>query len=82
MDETLLRQHLAKARLRRALPDPADRRFLRRRIGLSQDQVAQVLGVHRVSVARWESGLRNPSTEHLEPYMRVLGLLDEGESTS
>ncbi|MCC5948112.1 MAG: helix-turn-helix transcriptional regulator [Nitriliruptoraceae bacterium] len=41
--------------------------------------MAEVLGVHRVTVARWESGSRNPSPELLEPYMRVLGLLDDGE---
>lgn len=77
MDEYLLKQHLARAQLRRTLPDPADRRLLRKRLGLSQQQLADVLGVQRVTVARWELGARNPSDEHLEPYLTVLGVRGE-----
>lgn len=57
------------------------RRYLRQRVGLTQQQVADVLGVNRVTVARWETGERNPSDGHLEEYLQVLQLSDlEGTS--
>lgn len=36
---------------------PADLRTLRQRLGWSQQQLAEALGVHRVTVANWERGL-------------------------
>lgn len=77
MNEQTLQRHLAQAQLRRSLPDPADRRLLRKRLGLSQQQLADVLEVQRVTVARWELGTRNPSDRHLEPYLRVLGVIEQ-----
>jgi transcriptional regulator with XRE-family HTH domain len=76
MNETLLREHLELARLRRALPNPSDRRLLRRRLGLSQQQLADVLGVDRVTVSRYESGERSPADRLLRDYLRVLGVLE------
>ena len=35
---------------------PTDVRRFRKRLGLTQAKFARLLGVHRVSVARWESG--------------------------
>jgi DNA-binding transcriptional regulator YiaG len=34
---------------------------LRKQLGMTQQQLADVLGVNRVSVAHWETGLRRPS---------------------
>jgi transcriptional regulator with XRE-family HTH domain len=56
----LLDDLLNQARHRRELPDPAIRRLIRERAGLTQSEVAQVLGVDRVTVTRWESGQRTP----------------------
>ena len=36
-------------------------RRLRRRLGLSQQELARRLGVARVTVTRWENGTRRPS---------------------
>lgn len=36
-------------------------REMRKTLGLSQQELADVLGVNRVSVARWETGERTPS---------------------
>ena len=36
---------------------------LRRRAGLSQEQVAEQVGVSRQAVAKWEAGQSAPSTE-------------------
>jgi repressor LexA len=51
--------------------DSEELRRLRERLGLTQEQLARELGVHRVSVARWETG------EHRipEPVARLLGRL-------
>lgn len=48
--------------------DPDEFKRLREALGLTQDQLAAELGVHRVTVARWETG------EHKvpEPAARLL----------
>lgn len=51
---------LADARRRQDLPAPALRRLLREQAGLSQAEVAAVIGVGRPSVTRYESGERSP----------------------
>lgn len=51
---------IATSRLRRSLPDPPMRRYLRERAGLSQAEVAAVVGVTEGAVSRWESGQRTP----------------------
>lgn len=34
---------------------------LRKRMGLNQEQFAQLLGVHKLTVSRWERGEAKPS---------------------
>lgn len=34
---------------------------LRQRLGLTQDELAERVGVQRTSVSHWELGIRNPS---------------------
>lgn len=36
--------------------DPREARYLRKELEMTQEQLAERLGVHRVSVARWETG--------------------------
>lgn len=38
-----------------------DIKTLRKQLGMTQQQLADVLGVGRVSVARWETNVRRPS---------------------
>jgi DNA-binding transcriptional regulator YiaG len=59
------------------LPDPETRRLIRKRAGLSQAAMAEVLGVCPHAVARWEAGLRHPRGEHLERYGALLDRLME-----
>jgi transcriptional regulator with XRE-family HTH domain len=66
-----LAQHVKAAR---RLPPPAIARAIRDEAGVSQQQVADELGVNRVSVARWELGERVPRGELRLAY---IGLLDE-----
>jgi len=66
---------LERSRLRRQLPDPADRRLLRVRVGLSQGDLARALNVARPTICRWESGARDPGHQHLVPYLDLLNRL-------
>jgi DNA-binding transcriptional regulator YiaG len=67
-----LDEALQRSRLRRRLPDPAGRRMLRERVGLSQGDIARALNVGRPTVCRWESGQRDPGREHLAAYLSLL----------
>ena len=62
---------LTRAR-RRRLPDPAIRRLLRERAGLSQRELAEALGVSRPTVTRWELGQRVPQGDLAERYAAAL----------
>ena len=68
----LLEQLLAEARLARSLPAPPLRRLVRERAGLSQQQVADAMGVTRPTVTRWENGLRVPRTASRARYAELL----------
>jgi predicted transcriptional regulator len=70
--ETAIEQLLTEARLRQALPPPTLRQFLRERAGLTQREVAQVLGVGRPAVTRYESGAREPRGQVRLVYTELL----------
>jgi transcriptional regulator with XRE-family HTH domain len=76
----VLEELLRDARARRSLPDPAVRRLLRERAGLTQDQLANVLGVGRVAVTRYESGLRTPRGDTCVKYALLLERLAKERS--
>ena len=61
-----------KRNAHKALPPPAMRREIRRLAGLSQEDIANVLGVHREAVSRWERGERCPRGDLLFNYVDVL----------
>lgn len=59
----------------------------RQRCGMSQEKVAELVGVSRQAVAKWESGQSAPNTENLFKLADILGmkvdlLLDSGEQQS
>jgi DNA-binding transcriptional regulator YiaG len=49
-----------EVRASRRLPLPGTARLIRLTAGVSQQRLADELGVHRMTVVRWESGERNP----------------------
>ncbi len=61
-------------RSRRSL---AEARCLRIRAGLSHQELAAHLGVHRATVGRWERGQSRPLGENGRRYRRALRVLEE-----
>jgi transcriptional regulator with XRE-family HTH domain len=64
-----------EVKARRGLPAPALAREVRRAAGISQERVARELGVARVTVARWECGIRTPRGKLMVAYAALLSEL-------
>jgi len=69
-----LAELLDRARDRR-LPPPSMRRRLRRAAGLAQRELAAVIGVTRLTLARWELGRFQPRGARRERYAAALARL-------
>ncbi|MEU4729617.1 helix-turn-helix transcriptional regulator [Streptomyces sp. NPDC023588] len=59
------------------LPPPRVRQQLRLAAGLTQQEVADAVGVKRLAVARWELGQTHPRRPHRGIYMHLLKRLAE-----
>jgi transcriptional regulator with XRE-family HTH domain len=70
---------LAEANARRTLPPVEVRRLLRRRLGISQQELADALGVSRPALSRWESGQRSPRGKSRGEYADALQRLAREE---
>lgn len=68
---------LDEVRAARRLPPPAMRRAIRQAAGVTQQRIADELGVDRVTVTRWEAGRRHPRGELAARYTRLLDALQE-----
>ena len=66
-----------QVRAARRLPPPAVARAIRAAAGVSQQRLADELGVCRVTVARWEIGARTPQGEIRLRYVDLLAQLRE-----
>ncbi|MEV4948184.1 helix-turn-helix domain-containing protein [Streptomyces sp. NPDC053755] len=60
-----------------ALPPPKERRRLREALALSEDQLAEAMGVTRATVRSWETGRTEPRGRKREAYMKLLGAYEE-----
>jgi transcriptional regulator with XRE-family HTH domain len=67
-----VREHL---RILRDLPDPAERRRLREAAGMSQQALADCVGVSRAALSTWERGTREPATDALYAYVEALNAI-------
>jgi transcriptional regulator with XRE-family HTH domain len=74
MDNERFEGMMKSVRLRQSLPGPAVRRHLRTQIGLSQSDIADLLGLNRSSVSRYERG-RQPAPRIAGRYAVVLNRL-------
>ncbi|MFI1700615.1 type II toxin-antitoxin system MqsA family antitoxin [Streptomyces bobili] len=54
------------------LPPPEVRARLRKASGLTQEEVAEVFGVHRMAFLRWENGHSMPHRKNRAAYLRLL----------
>ena len=59
-----------------SLPRPDVARQIREAAGVSQARLAGELGVHELTVHRWETGARTPQGSHRRAYARLLADLD------
>jgi DNA-binding transcriptional regulator YiaG len=66
---------IAEVRAARTLPPPAMAREIRRAASVSRARLAEELGIHPTTVARWESGIRAPRGELRTRYGRLLAEL-------
>jgi DNA-binding transcriptional regulator YiaG len=64
------------------LPDPEEQLRLRNSAGLSQRDLARLMGVTRVSVSYWERGRNEPSGENRARYVTVMDELQKAERKS
>lgn len=67
---------IEQARARR-LPLPPEARAIRMAANITQNELAKALGVHTVSVQRWEAGTRRPRGPVAERYAALLAGLAE-----
>lgn len=66
---------LEEIRIRRQLPSRAMARAIRLEAGISQATLAHAIGVHPVTVTRWELGTRRPRGRILVAYVEALNEL-------
>lgn len=59
------------------LPEPAERRSLREAAGVSQQELADALGVTRAAISHWETGTRSPRGELRRRYVSAIRVLQE-----
>lgn len=62
----------ARAEERRRLPSPALRKAIREHAGVTVAELAQVVGVSRQAIYRWEQGTRTPRGAVMHVYLAVL----------
>jgi DNA-binding transcriptional regulator YiaG len=70
-----LEKILTKARMRALLPAPAICKLIREQSNLTQDDIAEAVGVDRASISRWESGDQSPRGAARETYAALLSRL-------
>jgi DNA-binding transcriptional regulator YiaG len=68
---------LDEVRTSLSLPRPDVARQIREAAGVSQARLAEELGVHELTVYRWESGTRSPHGNLRRAYACLLAELDQ-----
>ncbi|MGW2300997.1 sigma factor-like helix-turn-helix DNA-binding protein [Streptomyces sp. NPDC001809] len=61
------------------LPTPKERRRLREALALSEEQVAEAMGVTKATVRAWETGRSAPRGRKREAYAKLLGTSGPGD---
>ena len=77
-----LEEALDRARRRKSLPGPVERRLIRIQAGLTQRDMAKCLGTTAAAVSRYESGDREPHGEVLDKYLTVIERLSHEKASA
>ncbi|MFH9722732.1 sigma factor-like helix-turn-helix DNA-binding protein [Streptomyces sp. NPDC017254] len=64
------------------LPTPKERRRLREALALSEEQVAEAMGVTKATVKAWETGRSAPRGRKREAYAKLLGTYEPDDVSS
>ncbi|MEV4941099.1 sigma factor-like helix-turn-helix DNA-binding protein [Streptomyces zaomyceticus] len=64
------------------LPTPKERRRLREALALSEEQVAEAMGVTKATVKAWETGRSTPRGRKREAYAKLLGSHEPDDAPS
>ncbi|MFD7961104.1 sigma factor-like helix-turn-helix DNA-binding protein [Streptomyces zaomyceticus] len=64
------------------LPTPKERRRLREALALSEEQVAEAMGVTKATVKAWETGRSAPRGRKREAYAKLLGSYEPADAPS
>jgi transcriptional regulator with XRE-family HTH domain len=67
----------SRLRVRLDLPPPEQRRALREAAELTQQELADVIGVSKQAISHWETGIRTPRGAFLGRYVEALRTLRE-----
>lgn len=54
------------------LPPVRERRKLRERFGVTMQELADTIGVSRMTIHRWERGSKEPAGKNREEYAKIL----------
>jgi DNA-binding XRE family transcriptional regulator len=73
---------IQEVRETRKLPKPHVARLIRLSAGVTQERLAREVGVHRVTLARWEAGECQPRGEVRVKYARILAALKDEMSAA
>lgn len=77
MPDTVAEKIRSHLQVRSDLPDPKQRKSIREAAGLSQQELADFIGVTRAAVANWESGTRTPRGQRLTRYVEAIRTLTD-----
>lgn len=70
-------EKLRRPPLSEPLPPHAERKSIRQRYGVTQQELAELLGVSRLSLSDWERGKSEPSSAHARRYAQALREMKE-----
>ncbi len=68
---------IARKRERVELPAPSECRALRKALGLTLQEVAELVGCSHVAVVHWEKGERTPQGDNRTRYRELLDALEK-----
>lgn len=77
MATTVADQIRSRLRVRHDLLTPEKRRALREAAGLTQQELAEIVGVTRKAIGNYETGIRYPQGAARDRYAEVLRTLSE-----